>query len=64
MNWKDVGAKVKHVVVRENPGVFVHVLCKKQLKFYSSSKKRRKLQHHCLNCIAALKKLIQIADTL
>ena len=61
MNWEDVGVTVKHVVVRKDPGIFVHVLCNRKFKFYPRYIKRRKLRHHCLNCINALKKLIYTA---
>jgi len=61
MNWADVGSTVKHVVVRKDPGIFIHVLCKRQFKFYPKYIKRRKPMVHCLNCIAALKKLIHDA---
>lgn len=61
MNWSDVKGKsrVKHVVVRRDPGIFIHVLCKKRFNFYPEYIKRRKSLPHCLNCIAALKKLIK-----
>ena len=62
MNWSDVGATVKHVVVRKDPGIFIHVLCKRRFKFYPRYIKRRKSLAHCLNCITVLKKLIQESD--
>ena len=66
MNWKDVrgGSRVTHVVVRTDPGIFVHVLCKKRFNYYPPWRKRRKSLPHCLNCIAALKKLIRESDIL
>ena len=64
MNWADVRGKSRsqHVVVREDPGIFIHVLCKKRFKFYPEYIKRKKPLVHCLNCITALKKLIHIAQ--
>lgn len=60
MNWKDVGGKSKaqHVVVRTDPGIFIHVLCKKKFRYYPEYIKRRKPLPHCLNCIKILSKLI------
>ncbi len=59
MNWEDIGVTLKHVVVRKDPGIFIHVLCNRKFKFYPRYIKRRKLRHHCLDCITALKKLIR-----
>ena len=65
MNWSDVGGttQVKHVVVRENPGIHVGVLCKQPVQA-SNYIERRKPLPHCLKCIAALKKLIRESDIL
>jgi len=61
MNWADVGgnSRVKHVVIRKDPGIFIHVLCKKRFDFYPKYIKRRKPLAHCPGCIKALKKLIR-----
>lgn len=59
MNWTDVGGRsmVKHVVVAENSGVFIHVLCKQHIRHVNSVKRKKPL-HHCLKCIDTLSKLI------
>ena len=64
MNWQDIGgrSKVKHVVTKWNPGIYIGVLCKQRIANTQIILNRSlSPKPHCLKCIVALKKLIHVA---